>query len=220
MKYSTILWDMDGVLMDSEIQHWRAWERTFTELFGIDRIDWEVYKHTIGVRYEVVAELYERTYGVDIREESVKERYFYHKAEVEREEGYFLTPHIEEVLRELRIRGYRMAVASSSSFSDIERFAEKTGLSPYFELLFSGERVKHSKPAPDTFLKAAECLQSRPECCVVIEDSYFGVKAAKAANMACIGFRNPGSGDQDLTLSDAVVDDLREVIRILDQGSI
>ena len=121
MKYSTILWDMDGVLMDSEIQHWRAWERTFTELFGIDRIDWEVYKHTIGVRYEVVAELYERTYGVDIREESVKERYFHHKAEVEREEGYFLTPHIEEVLRELRIRGYRMAVASSSSFSDIER---------------------------------------------------------------------------------------------------
>ena len=90
MKYSTILWDMDGVLMDSEQQHWRAWERTFTQLFGIDRIDWEVYKHTIGVRYEVVAELYERTYGVDIREESVKERYFHHKAEVEREEGYFL----------------------------------------------------------------------------------------------------------------------------------
>ncbi|MBR6405056.1 MAG: HAD family phosphatase [Lachnospiraceae bacterium] len=220
MKYSTILWDMDGVLMDSEQQHWRAWERTFRELFGIDRIDWEVYKYTIGVRYEVVAALYEREYGVDVRPKEVQDRYDYHKAAVEEEEGYLVTPHLPEVLAELQKRGYRMAVASSSPLSDIERFAEKTGLSPYFELLFSGDHVKHSKPAPDTFLKAAECLQSRPECCVVIEDSYFGVKAAKAANMACIGFRNPGSGDQDLTLSDAVVDDLREVIRILDQGSI
>ena len=215
MKYSTILWDMDGVLQDSEQQHWRAWERTFRELFGIDRIDWEVYKYTIGVRYEVVAELYEKAYGVDVRPKEVLDCYDYHKAAVVEEEGYLVTPHLPEVLAELQKRGYRMAVASSSSLSDIGQFAEKTGLSAYFELLFSGEHVKHSKPAPDTFTEAAKSLNSRPEDCMVIEDSLNGVKAAKAANMACIGFQNPGSGDQDLTLSDFVVSDMREVLDIL-----
>ncbi len=215
MKYDTILWDMDGVLMDSEQQHWRAWERTFRELFGIDHIDWEVYKYTIGVRYEEVSELFEKTYGVDVRPKEVEERYFLHKAEVEKEEGYLVTPHLPEVLAGLRNRGYRMAVASSSDLPDIENFVKKTGLSAYFELLFTGHWVKHSKPAPDTFLEAAKRLDSRPDRCVVIEDAYYGVKAAKAANMTCIGFVNPGSGEQDLREADFRIRDMRELLELL-----
>ena len=215
MKYTTILWDMDGVLMDSEPQHWRAWERTFRELFGIDRIAWEVYKHTIGVRYEVVAALYEKEYGVDVRPKEVEERYFFHKAAVVREEGYLVTPGLPGVLRELKARGYRMAVASSSDLPDIEDFVTKTGLSAYFDLLFTGHWVQNSKPAPDTFLEAAKRLRSRPEDCIVVEDSENGVKAAKAANMACIGFVNPGSGDQDLSGADIRIRSMEELSDLL-----
>ena len=215
MKYTAVLWDMDGVLMDSEPQHWRAWERTFRELFRIPAIDWEVYKHTIGVRYEVVADLYEKQYGVDVRPEEVKKRYFFHKAEVEAEEGYLLMPGVREVLSDLRSRGYRMAVASSSSLSDIERFVNASGLSDCFDLLFSGEKAPNSKPAPDTFLLAAEELGAKPEECIVVEDSENGVRAAKAAGMACIGLQNPGSGDQDLSKADIIVQDLRRVSRLI-----
>ena len=214
-EYTTILWDMDGVLMDSEPQHYRAWERTLRELFGVQSIDWELYKPCIGCKYEVVARIYEDAYGIDIRPKEVHDLYFRYKAEVEAEEGYLLIPGIREVLQELKKRGYRMAVASSSPLSDIERFVGKSGLSDCFDLLFTGEQVRHSKPAPDTFLEAAKGLQAEPTECLVIEDSYNGVLAAKAAGMYCVGFVNPGSGDQDLSEAGIRISDMRALLDIL-----
>ncbi|MGE5582212.1 MAG: HAD-IA family hydrolase, partial [Bacillota bacterium] len=63
-------------------------------------------------------------------------------------------------------------------------------------------------PAPDIFLKAAALLKVEPSDCLVIEDSHHGVKAAKAAGMKCLGFRNPNSGNQDIGVADLVVDHL------------
>lgn len=212
MKYSTILWDMDGVLMDSEPQHYRAWERTLKEYCGVEKIDWERYKPCIGGKYSVVAEVLMKGYGADVTRPEVHEAYVRYKREVEEEEGYRLMPHLKEVLAALHAAGFRMAVASSSPLMDIRRFVETCGLSEYFEMLFSGEQVKHSKPAPDTFLEAAKKMSAPPEACIVVEDSENGTAAAKAAGMYCIGLKNPGSGDQKLERADSVVCDLREII--------
>ncbi len=81
----------------------------------------------------------------------------------------------------------------------------------YFQHIISGDLVEHGKPAPDIFVYAANALREEPAHCVVIEDSTNGVKAAKLAGMKCIGFKNPNSGDQDLSLADMVIDDFRKV---------
>jgi len=214
-SYTTILWDMDGVLMDSEPQHYRAWKRTLFELFGATELPWDLYKPCIGARYERLSGILRENYGLDIEPQSVRSYYQETLRKLEEEEGYFLTEGMIEVLQALRARGYKMAIASSSPVSAIERFTEATGITGYFDLLFSGEAVKHSKPAPDTFLEAAKRLHSAPEACIVVEDSENGAKAAKAANMACIGYVNPGSGTQDLSAADRLISDMRTLPSIL-----
>ena len=74
----------------------------------------------------------------------------------------------------------------------------------YFDVVTSGDEVKNPKPAPDTFLAAAEALLLDPSACMVVEDSTIGGKAAKAAGMSCVWFHNPDSGDQQIP--DAVLE--------------
>ena len=98
-------------------------------------------------------------------------------------------------------------VASSSSKSTIHLIIEKLRLSTYFQFLVSGTEVANGKPHPDIFLKAAQLHNVSPENCIVIEDSQNGIMGAKRAGMTCVGFRNPGSGQQDLSEADIVIDD-------------
>jgi len=77
--------------------------------------------------------------------------------------------------------------------------------------MVSGESVDRGKPYPDIFLEAADKLEVDTANCVVIEDSKNGVKAAKSAGMKCIGFINPNSGNQDLSLADSLVDSMKKV---------
>ena len=102
----------------------------------------------------------------------------------------------------------KMAVASSSMYERIERTAKSLGVDDCFDVYVSGEQLKRPKPAPDIFIKAAELLGVSPSECIVIEDSGNGVNAAKAAGMACVGYINPGSGDQDLSAADYLVESL------------
>ena len=88
-------------------------------------------------------------------------------------------------------------------------------LTGYFDLMYSAERVEHPKPAPDVFLRTAEKMRMRPEECLVIEDSANGVRAAKAAGMICLGFANPGSGEQDLSEADGVFYPFAEMDELL-----
>jgi HAD superfamily hydrolase (TIGR01509 family) len=104
-----------------------------------------------------------------------------------------------------------MALASSSTQRVIDTVLEKLALVGVFDPVVSGEEVEHGKPAPDIFLRTAGLLEIPPETCLVIEDSANGVRAAKAAGMVCIGFRNPNSGAQDLSAADAIVASLDEI---------
>ena len=121
---------------------------------------------------------------------------------------------VRELAASLRDGGIKTAVASSSHNRMIETVLEKTGLSEYFSETVSGFDVKQGKPAPDVFLRTAELLDAGTEECAVIEDSFNGVKGAKAAGMKCIGFRNPESGNQDLSAADLVIDSFRETDKI------
>ena len=118
---------------------------------------------------------------------------------------------IKQLLDEIKSCGIRIGLASSSSKEFINYILDKIDLKKYFEVIVSGEDVVRGKPAPDIFRRTAELLNVQPEYCLVIEDSAHGVKAAKLAQMKCIGFSNPNSGKQDLSLADAVINEIVEI---------
>ena len=109
-----------------------------------------------------------------------------------------------ETVRKLHEEGYVLAVASSSPMRHIDQALRELGIGDCFTVKVSGENVGHPKPAPDTFLIAAEKLGVLPKDCLVVEDSTNGGKAAAAAGMDCVWFHNPDSGEQ--TIPQAVLE--------------
>lgn len=213
IKY--ILWDMDGVLVNSEGQHYRAWLRTFRHFYGLETVDFDIYKACIGCKPGVMREIMLENFGIDMDHPEVWAYYNDMKREIEAEEGFLATEKIGETLRTLKDLGYRMAVASSSPQIYIDKVVRGLSIEDCFDVLFSGERVKHSKPAPDTFLAAAAELHADASECVVVEDSENGTIAAKAAGMYCVGYQNPDSGSQNLMRADVVVDEISEILQLL-----
>lgn len=198
-----VLFDMDGVLINTEPLHFRIWQQVAAEN-GVS-LNYDHYKGCIGSTIGYLFDLIQADYGEDFHHQpQIISRYKEIKAAVVQKEGLPQVEGVSEVIRHLQQSGYCMAVASSSPQEYIELYIEKLGLTDCFDLLFSGERVEKPKPAPDVFLATAAELRIRPEECLVVEDSYNGLIAAKAAGMKCFGFQNPDSGKQDLSAADVV----------------
>lgn len=202
-----ILFDMDGVLVDSEPVHFAANYKMMKDRFGIELL-YDDYKLYIGSTVEKIWKYFREKYGLtdyswqelmDMAEEELA-------AMVERD-GYPEIPGAAEAVRMLGNAGYRLAVASSSPMAKIRSNMERLGITDCFDAIVSGMELKNPKPSPDIFLKAAELLGVEPDECIVIEDSCNGTRAAKAAGMACLGFVNPHSGNQDLSQADYLFED-------------
>ncbi|MDY3250029.1 MAG: HAD family phosphatase [Candidatus Choladocola sp.] len=196
-----IIFDMDGVLINTEPLHFRLWQQVFRER-GVP-LDYDHYKGCIGSTADYLFDLILEGYGRDFHNDpTITARFRELKQFVLKNEGLPRIDGVPEVLCTLHSSGYRLAVASSSPQDVIEQTMNRLGISHYFDLLFSAERVKRPKPAPDVFLETALRLQMNPEECLVVEDSRNGSLAAKSAGMMCLGFQNPDSGCQDLSAAD------------------
>ncbi len=114
-------------------------------------------------------------------------------------------PGLTNLLELLSTRRVPLSVASSSSLRTIEQITEKIGIQNYFTHLVSAQQVDNGKPSPDIFLHAAKLLGLKPSSCMAVEDSRNGARAAKSAGMVCIGYINPNSGNQDLTICDKTI---------------
>lgn len=209
-----ILFDMDGVLINTETMCYQVWKDIFAEL-GVE-INMDIYKCCIGTSDDVLMESVWRNCGVDFRGRTdlmaLQEQ---RKLQQIVAHGVPAIPGTAETLVTLQARGYRMAVASASPAFHIRLCLEKVGLLPYFEVFFSGEEVERTKPAPDVFLAAAAALGADPGDCTVVEDSRNGTLAAQAAGMRCIGFVNPDSGDQDLSAADVLIHRFSELLDVI-----
>ena len=205
-----VIFDMDGVLVNSEPLHFEVARIMFKE-FGF-YIDDEGMKGFVGMSlikfWSTIKEQYNVQKELDwLIENDNKVRFnFFNSID-------HLTPisGVIELLDLLKAAGYKLAVASSTLLKMIKVVLNKLEISDYFDYVISGHQVEHGKPAPDIFLKAAEELGSAPEECLVIEDSTNGVLAAKAAGITCLGYYNPDSGDQDLTKADTVIDSFKDI---------
>lgn len=204
-----VIFDMDGVLIDSEPLHFQS-DTALLKKMGVEIPDGYLEKY-VGVTNPVMWKAIIAEFNLEKGLAEILNLQLSLKLKLLKQGDYKPIEGIPELLNELYIQDIPVAVASSSSSIFIKEVIKKLHLEKYIALWVSGENVEHSKPEPDVFLKAAELLGVIPEKCVVIEDSKFGVLAAKKALMKCIGFRNLNSGNQDLAKADLVVDRIHDI---------
>ncbi|HQY52589.1 MAG TPA: HAD family hydrolase [Ignavibacteria bacterium] len=203
-NFKVIIFDMDGVLIDSEPAYKTMNMAHFSSL-GF-KMNEEEYNGYVGMSSLKMWSKIKSNYGLNENVEdlmaSEKERmYKVLNSDLISEpiEG------IKELIDSFLKRNYRLCVASSSPKDNIKLVLKRHNLEMYFDFIVSGEEVTNGKPMPDIFLKAADHFQLSPDNCFVIEDSSNGVTAAKAAGMKCIGFRNVNSGNQDISKADLII---------------
>lgn len=206
---NAVIFDLDGVLIDSEPLHCRADTKLLKELGAdppsnyFDRFTgW-----TDAAMWEAIKTDYHITPSID----QLMKMQIPIKLNLLWEGDYKAIPGIIELLEEIKTVHLPIAIASSSPKIFIEAVVEKIGIKQYFKILISGEETERSKPEPDIFLKAALLLNVNPAECLVVEDSKSGTIAAKKAGMKCIGYQNFNSGNQDLSNADFIVNDIREI---------
>lgn len=201
-----IIFDMDGVLVDSE-KIYMEMNRAFFRELGAE-ITYEEYQTFIGISATKMWTYIKEKANLLQSVEELKEQEKELKHKTLKEAELVPTPGLIGLLDMLKLNGHTLAIASSGLRKNIDLILEKLGIGKYFDLIVSGEQVVKGKPEPDIFLKAAGHFQVSPSHCIVIEDSRNGVLAAKAAGMYCIGYYNPSSGNQDLSKADIIIDSL------------
>jgi HAD superfamily hydrolase (TIGR01509 family) len=207
-----LIFDCDGVLVDSEKLSCRAWIPVLKR-HGVSATLAEI-EQFIGRSDQDLLAHFRLKSGLGLPDDLMSQR----------EAEYFalarnslrLFPGVSTVLDELGLRGARLAVASSSRPPKLQFNLAQAHVAEYFEVVCSSIEVARGKPAPDLFLRTAQRLGVKPQTCVVVEDSPYGIQAAIAAEMAAIGFTS--SHDAEVLRSSgahAVFSDYRDFLALL-----
>lgn len=210
----TVIFDLDGLLVDSEIT-WYQVTKDLVESYGGSFLLEEYVKNHSGKTIVDNAELFRTTYHIPLDRETIAQNM---KAAESRYvgEGIPLKKGARELLSFLKENGYRVLLGSSSEKERAIRILESNQVDGYFDDIVVGYDVKRSKPFPDIFLLAAKRAGSKPENCLVLEDSAAGIQAADAAGIPVIcipDLKKPGEEDRNKTK--AVLPSLEDVIDYL-----
>jgi len=205
-----VLFDMDGLLIDSEPLWQDAEIAVFADLgLQLSRQDC---MRTMGLRIdEVIAFWHGRKPWQGPSIADVQERVIREVIHLVGERGVPL-PGVQHALDMAKTHGCKRALASSSNYRIIDAVLDKLAIRQHFDVIHSAQEEVYGKPHPAVFLKTAQKLAVAPQACLAIEDSLFGVVAAKAARMACIAV--PGEIQQDrrkFAIADAVLESLQDI---------
>ena len=209
-----VIFDMDGVIIDSEEIHKKAYYETFVSI-GVD-VSEELYKtltgsSTINAFQKLVA-----YFQLDLNPEELvlnkRKRYvnFF-----ENDPTLHLVKGVEDLIKHCYNKGLTLVLASSSAMVNINRVFNRFNLNQFFTAKISGADLTASKPHPEIFEKAALLGNTPKENCIVIEDSDNGIKAANDAGIFVFGYKNPMAADQTLKKADFIIDDFNELQKLL-----
>lgn len=210
MKYKAVIFDMDGVIFDSERLVLEGWQEIAAK-YGIKGME-EVLPRCLGVNAQATREIFREYYGQDFPYDEYKKeasalfhsRYGNGKLP--------LKPGVKELLSYLKENGYLVGLASSTRQAIVEQEIRDAGLMPYFDNLVCGDMLKRSKPEPDIYLKACENLDVEPLMAVAVEDSYNGIRSAKRAGMVPVMVPDMVQPDEEMrSLAHKICKDLFEV---------
>jgi HAD superfamily hydrolase (TIGR01509 family) len=206
MPFHAAIFDFDETLINLEQEHSRATQRLCRELGGeYDALPREIREES-GRRIVDEVEMIRDFFRWDEPLQSLLERRSRCFLDELKEASLSLLPCARDVIRALRARSLRLAIASSGMRDYIEFVMQRTSIDSYFDVVVAGDQVTRAKPDPEAFLIAARKLGVEPSRCVVFEDSAFGVGAAKNAGMFCVAVRNRDARmQQDLSRADRIV---------------
>jgi beta-phosphoglucomutase len=206
-----VLFDMDGVLIDSLDAHWRSWEISCQERkIPLTRPQYEdLFGSSFGHFVEILSP------GMP---EEERLRWYNQKEETYRRmisSNFPEMPGASALIQRLKLDGFRIGVASSGPRGNVDLLLENLGAGALVEASCSATEVKRGKPEPDVFLTCAAMLGIHPTLCIVIEDSLPGLQAAKAAGMPAIALVGTRTRQELEPVAACVVDHLDEVIPAL-----
>lgn len=202
-----VLFDMDGVIVDNRDAHLAAFVE-FAKRHGID-LDPNVVLPYFGSTNAVIMKA---VFGRELEPDEL-ERYAEEKEEIYREIYYPVIAPAEglvDLLKALRAAGVKTAVGSSAPRVNVDFVLERCGIAEYFDAVASGSEITRSKPDPEVYLLAASKLDVAPQYCVVCEDAFVGVEAARNAGMHVIAVASTFAREMHKDY-DLLIDDFREV---------
>ena len=212
MTIRAVVFDMDGVLVDSEPFGFEALRRVMAR-YGLPYGE-EENAEFLGRTTLDSCRILKTRHRLPESEETLADWYVEGMLE-QIARGPIPMAGVPEVLRRVRAAGYRMALASSAELRVIDANLAALALRPLFEAVVSGTQVPRGKPAPDVFLAAAERLGVSPAACLVVEDSRNGLLAAKAAGMTCAVVPCAHTRHQDFREADHRLTALPELLALL-----
>lgn len=206
MSLKAVLFDMDGVIVDTEPIHKKAYFKMF-EYFNTD-VSEALYASFAGASTRKVCNTVKENFGLDIAvEEMEKVKRDHFKNLFYNEADFDMVPGVMNLIKHYFENNTVMVLATSASHTTIEMVFEKFELNRYFKAIISGTDLKESKPNPEIFVKAAVLSGHQKSECMVIEDSTNGITAAHRAEIFCAGYKGGNTKLQDYSLANIVVTD-------------
>jgi len=210
MPLKAVLFDMDGVIVDTEPLHRKAYFKTFEDL-NI-QVSEEMYESFTGNSTKKVCEILIENFNLQnsIEEISfIKRKYFKHY--FDHDADFNLIPSVLNLIKNYHGNGVKLILASSASRNTINWVFEKFDLERYFSGKISGDSLKESKPHPEIFEIAAKISGEKKENCIVIEDSTNGILAAHLAGIFCVAYKSEHSFGQNYEKANLVISDFGEI---------
>ena len=209
MNARALIFDFDGLLLETEGPSYQAWQELYTEHgHEVPRDRWLEYIGREGGWFDALAHLGELV-GTGFDAEGVLARREARKTELI--EALDLMPGVRERIAEAKARGMKVGVASSSTIRWVGGHLERLAFRDIFDAVACREEGMRAKPAPDIYLAAVEKLGVAAAEAVAIEDSRNGIAAAKAAGLRCVAVPNELTSEQDLSAADLRLGSLAEM---------
>ncbi len=214
-EFKAVIFDMDGVLINSET-FYSDMEQVHFKMLGLT-ITHEEHITYQGTATDEMWRTIKQKHGVPHPLEDLVEMTGSLTIPAFREMDEIpLMPKITQLLEVLKSKNIPLALASSSYPEVIDIVLDKSGLRKFFPITVNSKMVGKSKPAPDIFLMAANLLGVEPEQCLVIEDSTNGIRAALSAGMYCIAYNGPGAEYQDQSAAHQIINGYDEIINLIE----
>lgn len=205
-----IIFDMDGVIVNSEPLHHLAYKKMFEE-FKLD-VSNSLYESFTGQSTYSICEQLCEIFDLKVDANSLvlsKRKHF--KIIFENDSSFEMIDGAMNLIKDYFENNLTLVLASSASMTNIERIFKKFDLNKFFKAKISGADLKESKPNPEIFIKAAQLAGFKKEECIVIEDSTSGIAAAKSAQIYCVGYDSLNSKNQNYDKANLVINNFKEI---------